>query len=635
MASGHQVLAQIKYKDISENLKLNFRSLHLRATPSARRCTLSAHTSPSLPLKSPKFPPKAGERASCAEGGTGGRGRRCSPAPPSAPGAGTRVSPPEPPGTPKRGGAGNKARLRATLPVPSRHSRPSWPAPSPAIPRGGGCPAAARPRWPGAAGAGRTGAGREQPGGGRRFTLGPRGRASAAPSRGSGGRRLRSWARTGGAAAGEEGAEGDRARAAEGIGAGSVSPGQEVRSSGGGGRVHAAPPTPAPPPPYSCPRGDGGQGRPATRCPPSRPSPPRPTVNKAARTGARPEPGAAQHNPRAPFPSGQGAPPPSDQPRPDPGCAAASPLPPVEAAAAPGAAAYFNAAAIPPTLQSDPGGTQRATRATGIPRRLYPDTASPLRHLDVPARRSHPPRRPIGTRGPARPRRSLGQARSTHKATPPRSLPVGSRAPGPPSRHHPPHFGQSRGGEGRAGPRLAVPPLPLAVIGRDGGRARPRSAPCAAPLGPPGQRSGPRRLRAAPQRARPAWRGGRPRDVSDPPERAGPIAAVKKAGIIKVAGNQTAFWARSSVAGKHQGSVLAAEAMKPRRGPAAPCPCHQGAPVAPRKRSENPPFPPANKGITRVVLPTRTAGLPPQKQPGSREAGGAGHGTLPPPLHGT
>ncbi|KAL9851554.1 uncharacterized protein GJ701_004371 [Geothlypis trichas] len=220
----------------------------------------------------------------------------------------------------------------------------------------------------------------------------------------------------------------------------------------------------------------------------------------------------------------------------------------MEAAAAPGAAAYLSAATVPPTLQSDPVGTQRATRATGIPRRLYPDAASPLRHLDVPARRSRPPRRPIGTRGPARPRRSLGQARSTHKAPPPRYLPVGSRALGPPFRHRPPHPSQSRGGEGRAGPRLAVPPLPVAVIGRGGGWARPRSAASAALLGPPGRLSRPRRLRAAPHRARPARRGGRPRDVSEPPERARPIAAVKELLALFYPREQPGFPRRSSLA---------------------------------------------------------------------------------------
>lgn len=184
------------------------------------------------------------------------------------------MSPPDTPGG--RGGAGNKARLRATLPA-----RPAIPGPLPGPPsprrwlrgpalrgaagrlraRGGTSPAAAALRW--ARGAVRAALPPGAPGPPAEKAE----HARVGPRPGRKGRK-----ETAG------GPRGGRGRLRP--------PGQEGRS-----RARAAPPAPAPSPPYPCPRGGGGRAPGHTLLP--LPSPPRRQQSGQGRAG--PAPGAAQH----------------------------------------------------------------------------------------------------------------------------------------------------------------------------------------------------------------------------------------------------------------------------------------------------------------------------------------------------
>nr|XP_041571712.1 translation initiation factor IF-2-like [Taeniopygia guttata] len=215
-----------------------------------------------------------------------------------------------------------------------------------------------------------------------------------------------------------------------------------------------------------------------------------------------------------------------------------------------------------PSLPSPPatlvGPSERrappASPAGFIPTPPVP-SSTPTSRRSAPA----PSAAPLARAAPPGPGAHWGRRAALTGPRPRAPSPLAPQRPARPRGTTPPHCGQSRASEGRAKPRLAVPPLPPASRGCDRPGRR---------LVPPPQRSGRRSPRAAraglrprPRlRAAPRRREAAVQDASAPPDRAGPIAAVRKAGIIKVAGNQTAFWARSSVAGKHQGSVLAAEA---------------------------------------------------------------------------
>lgn len=137
-------------------------SLKICSFSKALHVQRSAHTHASYPDTWDFKVSSQGERAGSAARRAGGPHGESLPgraAPPFPPRAETRVSPPElrraraSPGHPRRrwGGAGNKARLRATLSSPSRHSRADWRTPGPAIPHGRAASAAAERHRPAAA----------------------------------------------------------------------------------------------------------------------------------------------------------------------------------------------------------------------------------------------------------------------------------------------------------------------------------------------------------------------------------------------------------------------------------------------------------------------------------------------------
>lgn len=261
---------------------------------------------------------------------------------------------------------------------------------------------------------------------------------------------------------GRKRARDDGTRAAKGIGAGSVSPGHEVRSPGGGRpggaeRTQHRRPLLRLRPTRALAATAGRAARPHAALPPV---PPLPAVNKAARAGAGPAPGAAQHNPRAPFPSGQGAP--SSLRSATTGSRLRRRL----TSAAGGSCRSPGRCRLPQRGCGSPHTSERPWwEPVSDARHRHPPPALSRRRLSPPVPRRPgaalppPPRPPPHWHAPPRPAPALTGAGAQHShgpapALPPRWLPSARPAPEAPPLHTPANREAARG---QPSLRLAAP----------------------------------------------------------------------------------------------------------------------------------------------------------------------------------